>query len=279
MLSRIEFEIFEGRRQSFDREAEALRVLVKRLGQRQRISEAAGAIDLKDQQQGSRFKGHIPLNHFSNCEMESFGHVLKLAFSNVGMRPENHSQQDTLAPGVEHLLDIFRAMSLLRKEGLESRRDGEMKSCEVAEVNNRNALHSVRTVLADGVVPTSDLELVIQPVLIVVAFRCVEYPLTKAFSNGSEIVAEGLSRLSVAEVLHELRGGANEAVPDVENIVNLVGKNVTGHLESLDVLFAEEHRALNELELFEGDVATDMPRGLRGDPVRDRCRDGICWFV
>src|SRR6266700_6043536 len=95
-----------------------------------------------------------------------------------------------------------------------------------------------------------NLVLVIEPGLVVVGPSRIENPLSKAFANGSKVVSIRLASRLVAESIDKERMRGDEAIPDIEDILNLILQDIVGHTQVLAIFVAEQNRLLELFEVF-----------------------------
>src|SRR5690606_16701346 len=92
-----------------------------------------------------------------------------------------------------------------------------------------------------------------EPSLVVLGFGGIEDPLREPSAHAREILRIRGSIAFFRKEVEQVRIRADKAVPNVEDFIGLIGKDVAGHPEVADVLFAEERRLFEQLELFETD--------------------------
>ena len=119
-------------------------------------------------------------------------------------------------------------------------------------MDDGDRVDAVGAVLPDGVVPPADLVLQVEPALVVARRGRVEDPLPEALAHLRQVARVGLAGLRVAEVAHELRRGRDEAVPDVEHVLDLRAQDLERHAQGLDVVVSEEQGLLEPAQLLEG---------------------------
>ena len=138
------------------------------------------------------------------------------------MAPERHLQETRLHPGGVHLLDVLGRVSLLREERLERERHREDQKEQVAERHDPGRCCTVRAVFLRAVVAEADLVLVVEPRLIVLGPGRIEDPLAEASADSAEVVTERLAVVLAGERREQVRGRADEPVPDIEDGLDLI---------------------------------------------------------
>jgi len=85
---------------------------------------------------------------------------------------------------------------------------------------------SIGLVLFRAVVAQTDLVLVIEPSLIVLGLRGVNYPLPKALADRAGIRGIELAGIGILVVSAQVRVIKNDAAPGLEQVVNLVLEDI-----------------------------------------------------
>ncbi len=143
-----------------------------------------------------------------------------------------------------HRLHIFGARAAFGKKRLDRDRDGDGEREQLTHRDVRRSAHAVCLVLAHAMVALADFVLISEPGRIVLRAGGIENPLAEALAHRLEIGADRLPRGGVGEVAQEVRIAAHETVPDVENRIDLRGKNGMSAFEGRDIVRAEQKRGL-----------------------------------
>src|SRR4029453_8921677 len=126
---------------------------------------------------------------------------------------------------------------------------------------------AVGAVLAGAVVAQADLVLVVEAGLVVVGGGGVEDPAPEAAPHGRQVGGVGLP-VGAGEGGQEVGVGADEAVPDVEDLLDLRGQQVGGAAQGGQVVRAQQQGRLEQLKLLEADRRAGHgagPVGVAGD--------------
>jgi hypothetical protein len=156
-----------------------------------------------------------------------------------------------LDPGRVHLLHFVGRVPIFcekRPQG-EGHRKNERK--EIAKRHDIGRGGAVGRVLFRSVVTQADLVLVVEPALVVFSAGGGEDPLTKAPAHGAEVITERLTVGFACEGGEEMGLASDEAVPNVEDGLDLVVDDVVREAQVLHVFFAEEDARLHLFEIGE----------------------------
>jgi hypothetical protein len=141
-------------------------------------------------------------------------------------------------------------VAFLLEEGAQRGRDRVDEGDDVAKRDVGDRVHAVGLVLLRPVVTQADLVLIVEPGTVVVGRGGVEDPAAEAGSYPLEVLADRLAAVAVGEVMNQVRIRGDEAVPDVEHVLDLVSEDIVRQLQVADVVVAEQHRLLQLLELL-----------------------------
>ena len=98
----------------------------------------------------------------------------------------------------------------------------------------------------------ADLVLVIEPGLVVVGCGGVQDPLAEAAPDRGQVALVGLA-VGVAEGGQQVGIGGDEAVPDVEDLLDPGGQQGAGAAQGSQVVLAQQQRGLQQLQLLQAD--------------------------
>src|SRR5919197_2065306 len=91
--------------------------------------------------------------------------------------------------------------------------------------------------------------LVVKPRAIIFCGAGIADPLTEPFSHGGEVVRIG-SPVCTAEIVDEMRVRADEAVPDIQYLLDLILEHLTGHPKISEVIIGEEDGLLEQVKFL-----------------------------
>ena len=140
-------------------------------------------------------------------------------------------------------------MPLLGQERPQREGDRKDQGEEVAERDDVGRGGAIGAVLLRPVVAQRDLVLVVEPALVVLGPGGVEDPLAEPLPHRAQVVPEGLAVGSRGEGGQQVRMEPDEAVPDVEDRLDLVLQDAERRPQRPDVVLAEEDALLQLLEL------------------------------
>src|SRR4029450_10078246 len=99
-------------------------------------------------------------------------------------------------------------------------------------------LDAVGAVLANAGVAQADFMLVVQPCLVELGAGGVENPAAKPTPHGGQVLLVGLA-VGSGECGEQVGVGADEAVPDVEDGIDLGRQYVTGATKRAQIILAQ----------------------------------------
>ena len=88
-------------------------------------------------------------------------------------------------------------------------------------------------------VAQTDLVLIVEPRLIVLGLRGVEYPLAETFPHRRGIGGVDLAGLRVFIIGAQMRVIENDAAPHIEKVVDLIREHIMGQAQVDGVLFGK----------------------------------------
>lgn len=107
-------------------------------------------------------------------------------------------------------------------------------------MDDGGGIHPVCPVLFGAVVTQGDFMLIVQPILIIGFVAEIQYPLAESLPHRTEVTGV---RFSVfGEVVEQVVMAADETVPEIEYIIDLVSQNLSGQLEVLFILICKKDR-------------------------------------
>src|SRR5215216_1292322 len=116
----------------------------------------------------------------------------------------------------------------------------------------RCVLGPVGLVLLGGGVSEGDLVVVVEPLLVVGAPAGVEDPLAKPLAHARQVLGVRLPSLGVGEVVDQVRVVPHEAVPQVQDLLDLTLEYVARHPQVPFVLLGEQNRPLEKVQILQG---------------------------
>src|SRR5579883_1578152 len=119
--------------------------------------------------------------------------------------------------------------------------------------NVRRRLNALGPVLAGTMMAPADLVGPGKPRRVILGPAGVENPLAKALAHGIEISADRLAGPGVAEISQKMRRRADEAVPNIENGLDLILDDIVGLPERRDIVVAEKKRCFECRKLVSRD--------------------------
>ena len=134
-----------------------------------------------------------------------------------------------------HGLDLLRSGATFGQEWFQSGRNRDEQSEDIAQGNVVRRLNAVGAVLSPASVSYADLMLVIKPVLIELGPGGVDDPTPEAAPNGRQVRLVGLA-VRAGEGSQQMWIGTNEAIPDIEDGLDLRSKQVTGAAQGRSVI-------------------------------------------
>jgi len=184
-----------------------------------RPASAAGKCSAADRAPGSDREERLGLRQKLRFPLPYNSKISQL---DVRITPERHLQQNGLGPGLVHLLNLVLGVSSGSEKWTKRRDDGEDERRKVTKRNVLHRIHSVRLILAGAVMAPANLELVVEPALVVFGSGRLENPLPETLAHLGKIPLKGLSVRAVREIVQQVRISTDEAVPDIQDLVSVV---------------------------------------------------------
>ncbi len=175
--------------------------------------------------QGLSFRdGTRPLRVESSEETLSASLSSIVAVRRIRPAPKYDLQDDGLEPSLVHPVDFLLAVPFVFQKGSNRGCDRVDERDHVAQGNDRGRFHAISLVLLCPMVAKCNFVLVVQPRLVVVPLAGVANPLPEPLANPFQIASDRLS-VGTGEVCQQVRVRSDEAVPEVEDVLDLVAED------------------------------------------------------